>query len=288
MSRKLPSLTTQDLENILREWQDSEDGLDFSDDDDVADPTFDCERNEYASSDEEPEVPPDLENEVETASTVVSSSTNAQMISTEMDPSLASASPSTSSASAPRTSNRVPRTNIMWKTKNLNLNEDQLRFRGSDRIDPPEILCLDTPFEVFSYLFTEEIINLIRDQTNLYSIQKDANKPVNTSSQEIRPFIGIVYYMSIVRMPNVKMYWSDNISFAPIQDIMSSKRFQLLRQLLHFNDNSQMLPYDQVDSDHLYKIRPLIEALNQNFKKVPFEAHLSVDERMCSTKAEVC
>ena len=46
-----------------------------------------------------------------------------------------------------------------------------------------------------------------------------------------------------------------------------------------------MIPYDQTGSDRLYKIRPLIEALNKNFKKVLFEEHLSVDEQICSTKA---
>ncbi|CAG5038895.1 unnamed protein product [Parnassius apollo] len=144
--------------------------------------------NEHASSDEDPDVPPDLENEVQSTSTLVTTSTNTQIISTVMDPSLASASTSASSAAASRISNRVPKTNITWKTKTLNINEDQLRFLGPEKL-PPEILCLDTPFEVFSYLFTEEIINFIRDQTNIYPVQKDANKPVNATSQEIRQFI---------------------------------------------------------------------------------------------------
>ncbi|CAG5041648.1 unnamed protein product [Parnassius apollo] len=136
MSRKLHTLTTQDLENIVGECEDSEDGLDFSDDDDVADPTYNFEPNEHASSDEDPEVAPDLENEVQSTSTLVTTSTNTRIISTAMDPSLASASTSASSAAAPRISNRVPRTNITWKTKTLNINEDQLRFLGSEKLLP--------------------------------------------------------------------------------------------------------------------------------------------------------
>lgn len=173
---------------------------------------------------------------------------------------------------------------MKWKTKSLQLGDDQIKFRGSTAL-PDEILQLETPFQIFSYLFTEDIIDVIRDQTNTYSVEKDVNKPANVSSTEIRQFIGIIYYMSIVHMPNVKMYWSEKIGFAPIKETMTSKRFEQLRQLLHFNDNSKMLPYDHPDSDRLYKIRPLIEKLNTNFKKVPFEVHLSVDEQMCSTKA---
>lgn len=284
MSRNLRNLTSEDLENILGECNDSEDGLDFSDDDDVADPTYNLELNVHESSDEDPEEPPDLVNEDQSPTIQDTTPINTQVSctanSTAMDLSPAIGSLSTSSAAAFSTSNRVPRTNLIWKTKSLNINDDQLRFHGSDTL-PPEILHLDTPFEVFSYLFTEDIIDLIRDQTNLYSVQKDTNKPINVTSQ----FIGIVYYMSIVRMPNVKMYWSEKINFAPIQETMPSKRFELLKQMLHFKDNSKMLPYEHVDSDRLYKIRPLIEALNNSFKKVPYEAHLSVDEQMCSTTA---
>lgn len=53
MSRKLNKLTTEDLEHILGEWEDSEDGLDFSDDDDAIDPTYKFKPNEHESSDEE-------------------------------------------------------------------------------------------------------------------------------------------------------------------------------------------------------------------------------------------
>ncbi|CAG4979435.1 unnamed protein product [Parnassius apollo] len=158
-----------------------------------------------------------------------------------------------------------------------------MRFRGSSKL-PNETLELKTLYRVFSYLFTDEIVVLIRDETNLYSVQKDANKPINVTSQEIREFVGITYFMSIVHLPNVRMYWSEKYGYAHIRETMPLKRFEFLRQVLHFNDNSIMLPYGQPNSDRLYKIRPIIQKLNRNFGKVPLEQHLSVDEQMCSTK----
>lgn len=130
---------------ILRELEDSEDGFDYSDDDDVADPTFTFETNEHESSDEDPEEPSDLENEIEAVSSVATTSISTELSSilTGTNPTVI-ASPSTSSAAALSTSKRVPRSNIIWKTKNLNLNEDQLRFHVSAQL-PPEILLLDTP-----------------------------------------------------------------------------------------------------------------------------------------------
>lgn len=128
-------------------------------------------------------------------------------------------------------------------------------------------------------------MDLIRDETNLYSVQKDASRPINVTSQEIRQFIGIIYFMSIIHLPNVRMYWSEKYGYTHIRETMTLKRFELLRETLHFNDNSKMIPYGQPNFDRLYKIRPIIEKLNCNFARVPFEQHLSVDEQMCSTKA---
>lgn len=46
-----------------------------------------------------------------------------------------------------------------------------------------------------------------------------------------------------------------------------------------------MLPYNHDDTNRLYKIRPLIKKLNHKLTKVSLEDRLSVDEQMCSTKA---
>lgn len=48
-------------------------------------------------------------------------------------------------------------------------------YPGFNKLQP-EILCLNT---VFSYLLTNNIINIFRDQTNLYSVQREASKPIN-------------------------------------------------------------------------------------------------------------
>lgn len=277
MSHRPRVLNDKELEEILQNWENSEDGVDFSDDDDVADPTYGIQLNELDSTTEDEEEDPN---------------TTEQDITSQNNTSLqASCSRSVkgtitnSSTSKKRQSNAsTQKVNVIWKNKHLQLNDEQLRFHGSTAL-PIELLELDTPYQIFSFLFGDDIIDLIRDETNLYSVQKDASKPVNVTSQEIRQFIGIVYYMSIIHMPNVRSYWSDSIGFVPIKEIMTSKRFEQLRQMLHFNDNSKMLPYQHEDSDRLYKIRPLIVKLNQNFAKVPLEADLAVDEQMCSTKA---
>lgn len=47
---KLPNLSNEELENILVQFEDSEDSLDYSDDDDVADPSYILKLNDPSSS----------------------------------------------------------------------------------------------------------------------------------------------------------------------------------------------------------------------------------------------
>ena len=58
---------------------------------------------------------------------------------------------------------------------------------------------------------------------------------------------------------------------------MSINRFEKIREMLHFNDNTNMIPKDHADHDRLHKLRPVIDFLNKTFQTVSFEKCLSVD-----------
>lgn len=172
---------------------------------------------------------------------------------------------------------------IVWKKKHMKLNEEKLQFRGSTDIHG-ELLDLETPYQFFKYFFLEELINIIVYQSNLYCVQTQPNKPLVVTDCDIRQYIGILLYMSLVNMPNTRSYWSNELEFEPIKNTMSLKKFEKIRQFLHFNDNSQFIARNEVGHDRLFKIRPLIDHLTSKFNKIPLEEHLSVDEQMCSTK----
>lgn len=144
---------------------------------------------------------------------------------------------------------------------------------------------------------------------------------LNTTLDEMKRFLGINYFMSVVRYPNTRLYWSDAAFFKPIYDTMARNRYEKIRRFLHFNGNSKQprrkcepttstsqeeprwqrlrnrlemrnhnlakvgaIPKRDETYDRLYKIRPLIDAFNRNFKKVPMKGRLCVDEQMCATK----
>ena len=91
-----------------------------------------------------------------------------------------------------------------------------------------------TPIPVFRSFFTEEILSLITDQTNIYGKQKQRKNSQNKTGRwkdvgikNIESFFGIIIVMAINDLPDMKLYWSkDNIfhnSF--ITSIMSRDHF---------------------------------------------------------------
>lgn len=75
------------------------------------------------------------------------------------------------------------------------------------------------------------------------------------------------------------------LGFPSIVECMSRNRYETIRSVLHFNDNSSMLAPNDENRDRLHKIRPLIDYLNNVFCNIPYRHHLSLDEQLCSSKA---
>lgn len=146
---------------------------------------------------------------------------------------------------------------------------------------PPD--QLHTPYEYFKMFCDNNALQNICDQTNLYSTQKTGTS-VNTSVQEIEQFLGIHVMSGIVRVPSYKMYWQQSTRFAPIADTMSRNRFDKLRNFMHINDNSKMIPTDNPNHDKLFKVRPFLESFLENIKKIEPEEHNAVDEMIIPFK----
>ena len=143
-----------------------------------------------------------------------------------------------------------------------------------------EMQELKTPLEYFKFFWSDELIDLVVEQTNLYSTQKTGYS-VNTNHDEIEQFLGMNIMMGIIQLPSYAMYWSQKMRYPPIADKMSLKRYEKLRRFLHFVDNST---FDQQTSGKLYKIQPILESVRQQCLKVPPEESHSVDEQIIPAK----
>ena len=116
--------------------------------------------------------------------------------------------------------------------------------------DPP--LNVKSPLDYFCQFFTEGIIDRVVEQTNLYSVQKNG-KSIATNKEEIRSLIGMLMKMGIVRMPNYLSYWSRELRYPPVADVMPRNRFQALTQHLHFVDYTER---DAVQEEIIQKEMP--------------------------------
>ncbi|XP_039275920.1 piggyBac transposable element-derived protein 3-like [Nilaparvata lugens] len=149
------------------------------------------------------------------------------------------------------------------------------------QITPPEEM--KTPKQYFDMFIDSEIIENLVVQTNLYSVQK-SGASINTNRAEIEQFLGINLLSSIVRMPSYRMYWANETRYSPIADKISRNRYDKLRTYFHVNDNTHMLPLNDANHDKLFKIRPFVNAVRENMKKVEPEEKCSVDEMIIPFK----
>lgn len=273
------NLLEEEIEQFLFDYEASEDGLD-DDDDSVADPDF-IPDLDLPCDDEVSENIEGLD-----INSIIEGLEHHDDISQD-SPTAASSSQSRSSPQPGPSANRRQtrqKLNVRWRKRNLELNEQQLRFTGNETLSP-DFLDLDTPIQFFFKIFPKNLIENIANQTNLYIVQKDPSKTFRVTETDMQQFIGLVYIMSLVHLPRVTKHWSRNIGTPLVKDTMPVNKFEKIRRFIHFNDNSNNVPRDHNDHDRLFKIRPVIQTLNETCQNVPLEKYLCVDEQICSTKA---
>ncbi|KAG1682704.1 PiggyBac transposable element-derived protein 3 [Nymphon striatum] len=174
--------------------------------------------------------------------------------------------------SGPQTKQRV------WRKSNCQKREPQFL---SSQTGPAlnEFANCNTATDFFLKFMDEEIINDLVFQTNLYATQGSRRfKPV--SRDEFLSFLGINMLMGYHNLPSWRNYWSTaaDLHVDIVKDTMSRNRFGEILSNLHANDNS-IRPNECADK--LYKLRPFIDQLNNNFKLLyHLDQIVSIDESM--------
>ena len=147
--------------------------------------------------------------------------------------------------------------------------------------------------DFLNLFLTDEIFDILVEQTNLYASQYKRNNPnlpphsranewFDITRVEMKQFVALSLLMGIVRKPEIAQYWSTNplLKGSIFNSVMPRNRFQSILQFLHFADNSQFDPNDP-DRDRLYKVRPVVEYLVNKVRTVYIpEDHISIDEEL--------
>ncbi|KAG8222824.1 hypothetical protein J437_LFUL005030 [Ladona fulva] len=130
---------------------------------------------------------------------------------------------------------------------------------------PESFSNVPSPIQCFQDFFSIDLCNHIMEQTNLYA-QSKGNHGFSFRIEDIYAVVGILLFSGYHSLPRRRMYWSteDDCDIKIIRVTCRRNRFDEILRFLHLADNSK------VDlNDRLYKVRPLFEFLNKNFKIVP-------------------
>ena len=155
----------------------------------------------------------------------------------------------------------------------------------------PTAILPSTVIDMFLCFFTEELLRMITEQSNLFAEQameqEEFQRWVKITTEEIKAYLGFIILMGLVRLPSIYDYWSTNpiYNYSPIANRITRDRFFEVHKYLHFTDNSELPRYGSPGYDKLGKIRPVVEYLNTRFLSMynPHNA-VSIDEAMIKFK----
>lgn len=164
-------------------------------------------------------------------------------------------------------------------------------FYSNNKNEPPPFLGQssvnisgETPFDYFTFFFTEDLMNTIVYQTNKYAIEKGKDS-LKLTNKELKVFLGINLAMTYIHYPRLRMYWSSvsSLRCSFIADAMTVNRFEEIRRYLHFVDNNQ--PQEERSKDRFWKLKTVIDSLHETFHKGQDpEEHMAIDEMMVPFK----
>lgn len=137
------------------------------------------------------------------------------------------------------------------------------------------------PVQYFRDFFDTELLETISQQSNLYCAQENPNSALKLDPSELEQFIGTVMYISVVHLPRLRMYWSNDCRIRQVADVISRDRFDEITKFLHFNDNNNMAASNR---DKLFKIRPIVDSLLQKFQAIPQDQMLFIGEQIVPFK----
>ena len=159
-----------------------------------------------------------------------------------------------------------------------------------------------TPIDFFQLFVTDDMLEAIVEQTNLFAQQYIDSHELSRRSRvqqwaksphdvvELKKFLALIIIMGLISYPSIEDYWVTSWPFATptFSSILKRDRFSLLMRFLHLNDSSKYIPKGEPGYDALYKLRPFADPLIANFRAAyTLGREVSVDEAMIGFKGRL-
>ncbi|CAI6348589.1 unnamed protein product [Macrosiphum euphorbiae] len=181
---------------------------------------------------------------------------------------------------------KFPQPTLIFKWKKKGCRPKTFRrYKFTQPFGPKVPVDINSPIDIFKLFFDDDILYTFKTQSELYAAQ--CNQQFVTSIEELQAFFGCLIIMGFHKLPTIRSYWSTDANFQVprISSIMSLKRFLSILRFLHLNNNLTMPKRGHVNYDKLYKVRPLINKLNEKFfSNFNPSRNIAIDESMVAFK----
>ena len=170
----------------------------------------------------------------------------------------------------------------------------QRTFRG---VQAPHSSLRDKSIdEVIEAIFSDDIWELLVTETNMYADQYFGTQNLSPHARardwepvtvpEMKKFVGLFVLTGLDDKSAIRDYWSNHPlrGNSVFKQTMSSRRFELISQFLHFADNSTK----PADAGRLYKVQPLLDHFGKKFSELFYPGQaLSLDEAVIPWKGRL-
>ncbi|KAM8732760.1 piggyBac transposable element-derived protein 4-like [Acanthopagrus schlegelii] len=147
-----------------------------------------------------------------------------------------------------------------------------------------------SPLDFFKLFFSDDAVETLCRNTNKQAARSTASW-TDVGVAEFYSYIGLILYLSTVRLKNTAAFWRENSIFTipfPSQ-VMSRDRYEALSRNVHMSDPDEDTINDTKTGtsqrDRLFRVKPLMETIQKACR--PFyhpSRSLVVDERMVPCK----
>lgn len=140
------------------------------------------------------------------------------------------------------------------------------------------------PLDYFMNYFPEGEFEKMAKYTNIYAEQKNKLNFHDTTSSEMKVFVGVHLLIGCLKHTRIRLYWTSDFRVNLIADSISRNRFFELRSCFHVINNNEITVNNE---DKFIKIRPLYDSFLKHCKTLPKSTNLSIDEQMIKFKGKL-
>nr|XP_055042852.1 piggyBac transposable element-derived protein 4-like [Misgurnus anguillicaudatus] len=187
---------------------------------------------------------------------------------------------------------------LSWKTEtDIDVVPHTLRFFPA-REPGPQLSPADahTPLSLFKMFFPEDAVSTLCHNTNAQAARAKAKgskyKWKDVSVTEMYRYIGLLFYMAMVKLISIRDYWrQDDVFSVPFPaTVMSRERYRTISWNVHMSHPEDDKVNDRkrgtAEHDRLFRVKPLMDTICQACINLYHpKRNLAVDERMVACKA---